>query len=705
MRRQQHVGSNKNNLPGSHIALGATTMYSPYFWLARTITSNLNYSNKKNITYDPEQPPQESANIPFYTLPSSTPTAWDRTLSFLGSPNYLKSILSTEQVSPFLQSLYIPKPLNARQLLLDSSASAPKPQQQVLTLPNSSELSVDSTVTTHTGTNQNFDASTPTTVHPKDLNVNYTPAINNVIPKTAQKQVISTASQDNEKAEREAREKAEREAREKAGREAREKAEREAREKDEREAREKAEREAREKAEREAGENEEEKKEELQSQTNSIDAPGSTTLTTVNTSAAGNSQEYLELNKIDKKSDTPAKEIKQEEPEIPVQEVNQGQKEINSEGQDKTGSENDGNQKQESLLIESEDPAPSNEQVDNVIKELPQDQIAQIVEKAKTLELKVLGNLKTLYTELKEELKNPPQKSDNSYLNKRLLIIKNIDNILKDIEKSEKNIGLGISVNRHKALVSENRFKHKRNLDSINTDRQRRSEELKILRDLPDIPQINYSELELGKIEKFVQKSGKDLKQVANTRNDDIRRKFFSSFIDHTISFAKYNVNWAPAAYNLLWAVGEYVVMGIVVDTIKQGAHSIKNSYGIGTGISNWIKAAPDKDDKAKTANLFTRSIATLSGIIGGWAAMTIMTPIILVFTGGKDVLYTPVGIYKNYQSYKKDKDGSTKNWAKSRAILKSERTTRKNEAHTTKEQKKFAETVKSQTTYEPKKR
>ena len=76
---------------------------------------------------------------------------------------------------------------------------------------------------------------------------------------------------------------------------------------------------------------------------------------------------------------------------------------------------------------------------------------------------------------------------------------------------------------------------------------------------------------------------------------------------------------------------------------------------------------------------------------------MIIMTPIMMTFTGIKDVLYTPVGIYKQYQSYKIDKDGNTKNWAKSRTQLKSERTLEKNRVHKVKEQKKFAKTVQSQ--------
>ena len=124
-------------------------------------------------------------------------------------------------------------------------------------------------------------------------------------------------------------------------------------------------------------------------------------------------------------------------------------------------------------------PAPSNEQVNNVIQVLTQDQIDQIVQEAKAQELEVLNNLKTFYTELKKELENPPQKLDNSHRTKRELIVKNINNILKDIEKSEKNIDLGISLNRHKALVTENSFNTKKKLNDINAARQLRSEELK----------------------------------------------------------------------------------------------------------------------------------------------------------------------------------------------------------------------------------
>lgn len=342
-------------------------------------------------------------------------------------------------------------------------------------------------------------------------------------------------------------------------------------------------------------------------------------------------------------------------------------------------------------------PAPSNEQVDDVIKALPQEQIDQIVEEARSQELKVLEELKTFYRTLREELKNPPQKHDDFHKQKRELIVKNIDNILQDIKRSEKNINDGISVNRHKALIKDDPFSTKQKLHDIDQQRKTREQELDKFYTIELKIHLNYNEKELDQVDAFVKESGKDIKHIAHTRNDDMRRKFFSSIVDHTISFAKYNINWAPAAYNLTWAVGSYIIMGIVVDTIAQGAKSISNSYKVGIKISDNIKKISGQGDEKQTANLFTRSIATLSGIIGGGATMIIMPPIMLTFTGTKNVLYTPVGIYKNYQSYKKNEDGTTKNWAKSRTQLKSERTLEKNRVHKVKEQKKFAETVQSQ--------
>lgn len=86
---------------------------------------------------------------------------------------------------------------------------------------------------------------------------------------------------------------------------------------------------------------------------------------------------------------------------------------------------------------------------------------------------------------------------------------------------------------------------------------------------------------------------------------------------------------------------------------------------------------------------LLTKVTATLIGIIGS-GTQAIMAPIRIALTTTSNIAYTPIGIYKNYQSYKKDDKGNVKNWAKSTAIIRQELTAKRKE----KAQASFAQTV-----------
>ncbi|MCP5369863.1 MAG: hypothetical protein H6909_04165 [Rickettsiaceae bacterium] len=82
---------------------------------------------------------------------------------------------------------------------------------------------------------------------------------------------------------------------------------------------------------------------------------------------------------------------------------------------------------------------------------------------------------------------------------------------------------------------------------------------------------------------------------------------------------------------------------------------------------------------KACDSALLTKVASTLIGIIGS-STQAIMAPIRIALTTTSNIAYTPVGIYKNYQSYKKDDKGNVKNWAKSADTIRKELATLRTE-------------------------
>ena len=101
------------------------------------------------------------------------------------------------------------------------------------------------------------------------------------------------------------------------------------------------------------------------------------------------------------------------------------------------------------------------------------------------------------------------------------------------------------------------------------------------------------------------------------------------------------------------------------------------------------LKQYRDEYIKAHDSTVLTKVVSTLTGIIAS-STQAIMAPIRIALTTTSNIAYTPVGIYKNYQSNKKDDKGNVKNWAKSAATIREELTTRRKD----KAQASFARNV-----------